>query len=142
MKAISGSLGDRAGASAAVPADSWLQVLEQDWAGSAFGQQVDSLLSTWFNHVEPAADPTAMSGNLLVNPSFETADPSESREYLSAVGKLILYTRDPATRSGLRGHSRKSSRGRRYSRCILAARSDSALPGRHPGRRTRLQEVE
>lgn len=76
--AISGSLGDLTGASAAVPADSWLQVLEQDWAGSAFGQQVDSLLSTWFTHVEPAADPTPMSGNLLVNPSFETADPSES----------------------------------------------------------------
>jgi hypothetical protein len=104
FNAIASSLGDLAGASGAVPelgslgvsaadvgpvaaaspADTWLQVLEQDWTGSALGQQVDAALNTWLNQVDPSADPAAsadaqpMSENLLVNPSFETADPSES----------------------------------------------------------------
>src|SRR5947209_9768852 len=100
FNAITASFGDLAGVSGAVPelgslglsaadvgsmagaspADAWLQVLEQDW--NAFGQQVDTALNTWFNHVDPAAvstaDAQAMSGNLLVNPGFETADPSGS----------------------------------------------------------------
>jgi hypothetical protein len=84
INAISASLGDLAVGSAAVPelgaassADSWLQALEQSW--SAFPQQVDTALSTWFSQAAPAADPTQpMSENLLVNPSFETADPSQS----------------------------------------------------------------
>ena len=79
-----GSLGlsaaDVGSVAAASPADSWLNVLEQDW--TSFGQQVDTALTTWFNHVDPAAVPTAdaqsMSENLLVNPGFETADPSGS----------------------------------------------------------------
>jgi hypothetical protein len=79
-----GSLGlnaaDVGSVAAASPADSWLTVLEQDW--TAFGQQVDTALNTWFSHVDPAAVPTAdaqsMSENLLVNPGFETADPSGS----------------------------------------------------------------
>jgi len=100
FNAITASFGDLAGVSAAVPelgglglsaadvgsvaaagpSDAWLHVLEQDW--TAFGQQVDTALNTWFNHVDPAAvstaDAQAMSGNLLVNPGFETADPSGS----------------------------------------------------------------
>ena len=79
-----GSLGlsaaDVGSVAAAGPGDSWLTVLEQDW--TAFGQQVDTALNTWFSHVDPAAVPTAdaqsMSENLLVNPGFETADPSGS----------------------------------------------------------------
>jgi Phosphoesterase family len=104
FNAIMGSLGDLAGVSGAVPelgslgvsaadvgsvaaanpADAWLHVLEQDWTGSALGQQVDAALNTWLNQADPAADPTAgadaqpMSENLLVNPGFETADPSGS----------------------------------------------------------------
>jgi phosphoesterase family protein len=76
LNAITASLGDLAGLSAASPADAWLHVLEQDW--SALGQQVDTALSTWFNQADPAADPTAMSPNLLVNPNFEISDPSGS----------------------------------------------------------------
>jgi hypothetical protein len=86
LNAITGSLGDLSAVSAAVPelgslaaaspADAWLHALEQDW--SALGQQVDTALNTWLGHADPAADPTAMSPNLLVNPSFETADPSGS----------------------------------------------------------------
>jgi hypothetical protein len=86
---------------AASPADA-LQGLEQDWINSGFGQQFDTLINSWFNLVDPtngacglicdgadgqggglifgdagnAAQP--MSENLLVNPSFETADPSGS----------------------------------------------------------------
>ena len=74
-----GSLGlSAADVAAASPADTWLQVLEQDWA--SFGQQVDTALGTWFNQADPTttADATAMSPNLLVNPGFETADPSGS----------------------------------------------------------------
>jgi hypothetical protein len=104
LNAISGSLGDVAAGAAAVPelgslgvsaadvgsvaaanpADAWLQGLEQAWIGSSFGQQVDTALNDWFNHVDPAADPIAgadaqpMSENLLVNPNFEIADPSGS----------------------------------------------------------------
>jgi hypothetical protein len=120
LNAITASLGDMAAGSAAVPelgslslgatepavaaaspADA-LQGLEQDWINSAFGQQVDTLINSWFNLFDPtngacglicdgangqggglifgdagnAAVP--MSQNLLVNPSFETADPSGS----------------------------------------------------------------
>jgi len=100
--AITGSLGDLTGVSGAVPelgglgvdgadvgsaaaaspADSWLSALEQDW--SALGQQLETALNTWFNHVAPAGETTAsadtqpMSQNLLVNPDFEIADPSGS----------------------------------------------------------------
>ena len=120
VNAITGSLGDVAAGSAAVPelglgslsdvgsvaaasqVDAWLQGLEQDWISSGVGQQVDTLINSWFNLVDPtngacglicdgaegqggglifgdagaAAQP--MSENLLVNPSFETADPSQS----------------------------------------------------------------
>jgi hypothetical protein len=102
LNAISGSLGDMAAGWAAVPelgslgvsaadvgsgaaanpADAWLQGLEQAWINSSFGQQVDTALNDWFNQVDPSADPTAgaqpMSQNLLVDPNFEMADPSES----------------------------------------------------------------
>jgi len=87
---------------AASPIDAGLQGLEQDWINSGFGQQFDTLINSWFNLVDPtssacglicdgadgqggglivgdagaAAQP--MSENLLVNPSFETADPSGS----------------------------------------------------------------
>jgi Phosphoesterase family len=79
-----GSLPDVGSVAAANPADAWLQGLEQAWLGSSFGQQVDTALNDWFNQVDPSADPAAgadaqaMSQNLLVNPSFETADPSGS----------------------------------------------------------------
>ncbi len=79
-----GSLPDVGSVAAANPADAWLQGLEQAWLGSSFGQQVDAALNDWFNQVDPSADPAAgadaqaMSQNLLVNPGFETADPSES----------------------------------------------------------------
>ena len=79
-----------------------MQALEQDWLTSGFGQQFDTLINDWFNQVDPtngacglicdgadgqggglicadagdAAEP--MSQNLLVNPGFETADPSGS----------------------------------------------------------------
>jgi Phosphoesterase family len=79
-----GSLPDVGSVAAANPADAWLQGLEQAWLGSSFGQQVDTALNDWFNQVDPSADPAAgadpqaMSQNLLVNPGFETADPSGS----------------------------------------------------------------
>src|SRR6516225_9647584 len=70
LNAISGSLGDVAAGSAAVPelgslglgaadvgsvaaanpADAWLHGLEQAWLGSSFGQQLDTALNDWFNH--------------------------------------------------------------------------------------------
>src|SRR5271154_4689329 len=121
LNAITASLGDVAAGSAAVPelgslslgatestvaaaspVDAWLQGLEQDWISSGFGQQVDTLINSWFNLVDPTngacglicdgadgqgggmifgdagADAQPMSENLLVNPSFETADPSGS----------------------------------------------------------------
>jgi Phosphoesterase family len=103
LNAISGSLGDVAAGSAAVPelgslglgaadpaaavaaanpADTWLQGLEQAWTGSSFGQQVDTVLNDWVNQLDPSADPAAgaqpMSQNLLVDPNFQLADPSES----------------------------------------------------------------
>ena len=79
-----------------------LQGLEQDWINSSFGQQFDTLINSWFNLVDPSssacglicdgadgqggglifgdvgAPAQPMSENLLVNPSFETADPSGS----------------------------------------------------------------
>jgi hypothetical protein len=96
-----GSLSDVGSATATSPADA-LQGLEQDWINSSFGQQFDTTINSWFNLVDPtngacglicdgadgqggglifgdagaAAQP--MSENLLVNPSFETADPSGS----------------------------------------------------------------
>ncbi|HEY4794087.1 MAG TPA: alkaline phosphatase family protein [Mycobacterium sp.] len=96
-----GSLPDVGSVAAASPADA-LQGLEQDWINSSFGQQFDTLINSWFNLADPtssacglicdgadgqggglifgdagnAAQP--MSENLLVNPSFETADPSGS----------------------------------------------------------------
>ena len=99
INAISGSLGDAAAGAAAVPelgslglgaaestaaatpVDAWFYVLEQDWTSSGFGQQVDAALNDWFNHgtTLAQADVTQpMSENLLVNPGFETADPSGS----------------------------------------------------------------
>jgi hypothetical protein len=97
-----GSLSDVGSATAASPVDASLSGLEQDWINSSFGQQFDTLINSWFNLVDPtngacglicdgaegqggglifgdagaAAQP--MSENLLVNPSFETADPSGS----------------------------------------------------------------
>ena len=97
-----GSLSDVGSATAASPVDASLNGLEQDWINSSFGQQFDTLINSWFNLVDPtngacglicdgadgqggglifgdagaAAQP--MSENLLVNPSFETADPSGS----------------------------------------------------------------
>jgi Phosphoesterase family len=97
-----GSLPDVGSVAAANPADAWLQGLEQDWINSGVGQQVDTLINGWFNLADPTngacglicdgADGQGgglifgdagnaaqqMSQNLLVNPSFETADPSES----------------------------------------------------------------
>jgi Phosphoesterase family len=119
VNAITGSLGDVAAGSAAVPelglgsfsdvgsaaaspVDAWLQGLEQDWINSGFGQQFDTLINSWFNLADPTtgacglicdgadgqggglifgdvgADTQQMSQNLLVNPGFETADPSGS----------------------------------------------------------------
>jgi hypothetical protein len=95
------SLGATESAAAASPADA-LQGLEQDWINSAIGQQFDTLINSWFNLADPTSgacglicDGAAgqggglifgdagnaavpMSENLLVNPSFETADPSGS----------------------------------------------------------------
>ena len=99
VNAITGSLGDVAAGSAAVPelgslglgaaestaaaspVDGWLHALEQDWLNSGFGQQVDSAINDLFNHGATLAQVDAaqpMSQNLLVNPGFETADPSGS----------------------------------------------------------------
>jgi hypothetical protein len=120
INSITGSLGDLAAGSAAVPelgslglgasesvaaaspVDAWLHGLEQDWINSGFGQQVDTTINSWFNLVDPTtvacglicdgadgqsgglifgdvgADTQPMSQNLLVNPGFETADPSGS----------------------------------------------------------------
>jgi Phosphoesterase family len=97
-----GSLSDVGSVAAASPGDAWLQGLEQDWIDSGVGQQVDTLINSWFNLVDPTngacglicdgadgqggglifgdagADAEPMSENLLVNPGFETADPSGS----------------------------------------------------------------
>ncbi len=131
INSITGSLGDVAAGSAAVPelgslglgatdsvaaaspVDAWLHGLEQDWINSGFGQQVDTAINSWFNLVDPATgacglicngadgvgggtlaqadsqggglifgdggnDAQPMSQNLLVDPSFEMADPSGS----------------------------------------------------------------
>jgi hypothetical protein len=95
-------LGATESVAAASPVDASLHGLEQDWINSGFGQQVDTTINSWFNLVDPtngacglicdgadgqggglifgdagaAAQP--MSENLLVNPGFETADPSGS----------------------------------------------------------------
>ncbi|MGB5795843.1 MAG: alkaline phosphatase family protein [Mycolicibacter algericus] len=87
------------------PVDDWVHELEQGWINSAVGQQVDTVLNNLFNQIDPmtgacglicnGADGVggglifgdaggtdvaapAMSQNLLVNPSFEVGDPSES----------------------------------------------------------------
>jgi phosphoesterase family protein len=101
-----GSLADAGSVAAATPAaspiDAWLHGLEQDWMNSGFGQQVDTTINSWFNLVDPSssacglicdgadgqggglifgdvgADAQPTSQNLLVNSSFETADPSGS----------------------------------------------------------------
>jgi hypothetical protein len=96
------SLGATESVAAASPVDAWLSGVEQDWINSGLGQQVDTLINSWFNLVDPAngacglicdgadgqggglifgdagADAQPMSENLLVNPGFETADPSGS----------------------------------------------------------------
>jgi Phosphoesterase family len=96
------SLGATESVAAASPVDAWLSGVEQDWINSGFGQQVDTAINSWFNLVDPAngacglicdgadgqggglifgdagADAQPMSENLLVNPGFETADPSGS----------------------------------------------------------------
>jgi hypothetical protein len=95
------------GSMAATSPDSWLSELEQGWINSDFGRQVDTALNSWFNQFDlvpgvcglicngadgvggglifgeagnsaAASAVTAMSQNLLVNPGFETADPSGS----------------------------------------------------------------
>lgn len=100
-----GSLSDVGSAAATSP--DWLHGLEQDWINSDFGRQIDTALNAWFNQIDPATGAcglicngadgvggglifgdagnsatdfaaTAMSQNLLVNPGFETADPSGS----------------------------------------------------------------
>jgi Phosphoesterase family len=95
-------LGATESVAAASPVDAWLQGLEQDWINSGFGQQFDTLINSWFNLVDPTtgacglicdgadgqggglifgdvgADAQPMSQNLLVDPSFESADPSGS----------------------------------------------------------------
>ena len=97
-----GSLSDVGSVAAASPVDAWLQGLEQDWINSGFGQQFDTLINSWFNLVDPTTgacglicdgadgqggglifgdtgnDAQLMSQNLLVDPSFESADPSGS----------------------------------------------------------------
>ena len=86
-----GAADPAAGVAAASPFDAWLHGLEQDWINSGFGQQVDTALNNWFNQVDPTAGACGlvcngadaqgaqpMSQNLLVNPGFETADPSGS----------------------------------------------------------------
>jgi Phosphoesterase family len=97
-----GSLSDVGSATAASPVDASLNGLEQDWINSSFGQQFDTLINSWFNLVDPTngacglicdgadgqggglifgdagAGAEPMSENLLVNPGFETADPSGS----------------------------------------------------------------
>jgi hypothetical protein len=96
------SLGATESVAAASPVDAWLSGEEQDWINSGFGQQVDTAINSWFNLVDPTttacglicngadgqggglifgdagADAQQMSQNLLVNPGFETADPSGS----------------------------------------------------------------
>lgn len=56
--------------------------LEQDSVSAVLGPQLDTELITWLHSLEPVApvalDALPMSPNLLVNPGFETADPSGS----------------------------------------------------------------
>jgi hypothetical protein len=96
------SLGATESVAAASPVDASLNGLEQDWINSSFGQQFDTLINSWFNLFDPSSAACGlicdgadgqggglifgeagnaavpMSENLLVNPSFETADPSGS----------------------------------------------------------------
>ena len=117
VNAIAGSTGEVAAGSAAGSEldtlslgatgsfDGWLHGLEQDWIGNGLGQQVDTLLNSWYDQVDPSALTTGtcglicngadgqsgglifgdaghvapqMSQNLLVDPSFQLADPSGS----------------------------------------------------------------
>ena len=50
-----GSLSDVGSVAAASPVDAWLQGLEQDWINSGFGQQVDTLINSWFNLADPTS---------------------------------------------------------------------------------------
>jgi hypothetical protein len=101
MAAGSAAVPELGSVAAASPADA-LQGLEQDWINSSFGQQFDTLINSWFNLADPTSSACGlicdgadgqggglifgdagnaavpMSENLLVNPSFETADPSGS----------------------------------------------------------------
>ncbi len=56
--------------------------LEMDSVSTVLGPQLDTELVSWLTSLDPvaavSADAQAMSQNLLVNPSFETADPSGS----------------------------------------------------------------
>ncbi|WP_082133911.1 alkaline phosphatase family protein [Mycolicibacter heraklionensis] len=56
--------------------------LEMGSVNTVLGSQTDTELVSWLNSLDPvgaaSADAQAMSQNLLVNPSFETADPSGS----------------------------------------------------------------
>lgn len=56
--------------------------LEMGSVSTVLGPQVDSELVSWLGSLDPvgtaSAEAQAMSQNLLVNPSFETADPSGS----------------------------------------------------------------
>lgn len=56
--------------------------LEMGSVSTVLGSQADTELVSWLNSLDPvgtaSADAQAMSQNLLVNPSFETADPSGS----------------------------------------------------------------
>jgi hypothetical protein len=99
-----GSLSE-VGSAAVALVDGWLHGLEQGWITSGFGQQVDTVLNSWFTLVDPTSgacglicngtdgvggqggglifgDPgnaaQSMSPNLLVDPNFQMADPSGS----------------------------------------------------------------
>jgi len=56
--------------------------LEMDSVSTVLGPQVDTELVSWLGSLDPlaavSADVQQMSQNLLVNPGFETADPSGS----------------------------------------------------------------
>jgi len=99
-----GSLSD-VGSAAAALLDAWSHGLEQSWINSGVGRQVDTVLNSWFNLVDPTtgacglicngtdgvdgqggglifgdpgSDTQSMSPNLLVDPNFQMADPSGS----------------------------------------------------------------
>lgn len=62
--------------------NSMTSFLELDSVSAVLGSQTDTELISWLNSLDPvgaaSVDAQAMSQNLLVNPSFETADPSGS----------------------------------------------------------------